>query len=199
MRRRAFLAGAAAALAARSALADAAKVFRDYDQAALDAAYDQAKYAPNLQQVVRRYATNSELARARLGAPRRVAYGPQPIEQLDIYRTQRANAPVHVFLHGGAWRSGMAKDYAFPAEMFVQYGLDFQAQSEKPVFALGFTNGVHGYVPTAADYPYGGYEVNNAHRYYGLLMFSPACERLIRQAVYELLGIEKPDWTPYTV
>jgi arylformamidase len=125
VRRRAFLAGAAAALATRSALAEGPKVFRDYDQAALDAAYDQSKYAPNLQQIVRRYATNSELARARLGAPRRVAYGSQPIEQLDIYRTERANAPVHVFIHGGAWRAGMAKDYAFPAEMFVQAGAHY--------------------------------------------------------------------------
>jgi arylformamidase len=125
VRRRAFLAGAAAALAAPSALAEGPKVFRDYDQAALDAAYDQAKYAPNLQQLVRRYAANSELTRARLGAPRRVAYGTQPIEQLDIYRTERANAPVQVFIHGGAWRSGMAKDYAFPAEMFVQAGAHY--------------------------------------------------------------------------
>jgi arylformamidase len=125
VKRRAFLAGAAAALAARSALAEGPKVFRDYDQAALDAAYDQSKYAPNLQQVVRRYTTNSELARARLGAPRRVAYGTAPIEQLDIYRTARPNAPVHVFIHGGAWRAGLAKDYAFPAEMFVQAGAHY--------------------------------------------------------------------------
>ena len=125
MKRRAFLAGAAAALAARSALAAGPKVFRDYDQAALDAAYDQSKYAPNLQQLVQRYASNSELARVRLGAPRRVAYGSQPIEQLDIYRTERPNAPIHVFIHGGAWRAGMAKDYAFPAEMFVQAGAHY--------------------------------------------------------------------------
>ncbi len=125
MKRRAFLASAATALAARNALADGPKVFRDYDQAALDAAYDQSKYAPNLQQVVRRYTTNSELTRARLGAPRRAAYGTQPIEQLDIYRTGRPNAPVHVFIHGGAWRAGLAKDYAFPAEMFVQAGAHY--------------------------------------------------------------------------
>jgi len=123
--RRNFLAGAAGALAAAPVLAEGPKVFRDYDQAALDAAYDQSKYAPNLQQLLRRYASNSELARARLGAPRRVAYGSQPIEQLDLYRTERANAPVHVFIHGGAWRAGMAKDYAFPAEMFVHAGAHY--------------------------------------------------------------------------
>jgi arylformamidase len=125
MNRRNFLAGAAGVLAAAPVLADGPKVFRDYDQAALDAAYDQSKYAPNLQQLVHRYGTNSELTRTRLGAPRRVAYGTQPVEQLDIYRTERANAPVHIFIHGGAWRSGKAKDYAFPADMFVQAGAHY--------------------------------------------------------------------------
>ena len=125
MNRRSFLGTAAAALAAPRALAQGPKVFLDYDQAALDAAYDQSKYAPNLQQVLHRYATNSELARTRLGAPRRTAYGAQPSEQLDIYRTERANAPIHVFIHGGAWRSGSAKDFAFPAETFVRAGAHY--------------------------------------------------------------------------
>ena len=35
-------------------------VWLDMDQAELDAAYDQIKYAPNLPQIVKRYATNSE-------------------------------------------------------------------------------------------------------------------------------------------
>ena len=125
MNRRDFLAGGAAALAATRVLAQAPKVFLDYDQAALDAAYDQSKYAPNLQQVIKRYATNSEITRSRLGAPRRVAYGTQPIESLDIYRTERANAPVRVYIHGGAWRGGLAKDYAFPAELFVRAGAHY--------------------------------------------------------------------------
>jgi len=117
--------GAAGAAMAGAALAQGPKVFRDYDQAALDAAYDQSKYAPNLQQLVHRYATNSEITRSRLGAPRRVAYGSEPVEQLDIYRTERPNAPVQVFIHGGAWRSGRASDYAFPAEMFVHAGAHY--------------------------------------------------------------------------
>ena len=124
MDRRHFI-GAAGAAMAGAALAQGPKVFRDYDQAALDAAYDQSKYAPNLQQLVHRYATNSEITRSRLGAPRRVAYGKEPAEQLDIYRTERPNAPVQVFIHGGAWRSGHASEYAFPAEMFVQAGAHY--------------------------------------------------------------------------
>jgi arylformamidase len=99
----------------------------DMDQVELDAAYDQSAYAPNLQQIVKRYATNSEVTRARLGPPRRYAYGPTPIEGLDVYTTKRPNAPINVFIHGGAWRAGLAKDYAFPAELFVHAGAHYVA------------------------------------------------------------------------
>ncbi len=100
-------------------------VWLDMDQAELDAAYDQSKYAPNLPQIVKRYATNSEAVRARLGAPRRYAYGPTPIEALDVYPTGRPSAPINVFIHGGAWRGGLARDFAYPAELFVHAGAHY--------------------------------------------------------------------------
>jgi arylformamidase len=103
------------------------RVWLDLDQQELDDAYDQSKYAPNLPQIVKRYATNSEQVRARLGAPKRLAYGPTPIEGLDLYRTQKPNAPVHVFIHGGAWRSGLARDAAYQAETFVNAGAHYLA------------------------------------------------------------------------
>ena len=100
-------------------------VWLDMDQSELDAAYDQSKYAPNLRQIVTRYTTNSEAVRARLGTPRRYAYGPTPIEALDIYTTKRVNAPINIFIHGGAWRGGLAKDFAYPAELFVHAGAHY--------------------------------------------------------------------------
>jgi len=100
-------------------------VFLDYDQAALDAAYDQAAYAPNREQLIKRRIRDSELARRHIGTPKRVAYGPAEIERLDIYRTDRKAAPVFVFIHGGAWRSGRSKDFAAPAEMFLAAGAHF--------------------------------------------------------------------------
>ncbi|TMH62990.1 MAG: alpha/beta hydrolase [Betaproteobacteria bacterium] len=104
-----------------------AKVFLDYDQQALDAAYDQAVYAPNRDQILARLAHTSELVRRRLGAPERFSYGEKPIESLDVYRTAKPNAPICVFVHGGAWRAGLARDYAFPAEMLVRAGAHFVA------------------------------------------------------------------------
>ena len=100
-------------------------VYLDYDQAALDAAYDQAAYAPNREQLIKRRIRDSELTRLRIGEPERVAYGPADIERLDIYRTKRDAAPVFVFIHGGAWRSGRSKDFATPAEMFLAAGAHY--------------------------------------------------------------------------
>lgn len=100
-------------------------VLLDLDQADVDDAYDVVKASPNLPIVVRRWATNSDAARAHVGEPRRVAYGPAPIETLDIYATSRPNAPVHILIHGGAFNMGSARAYAFPAEMFVRAGAHF--------------------------------------------------------------------------
>jgi arylformamidase len=97
-------------------------VWLDMDQKALDDAYDQVVYAPNINQILKRCARNSELVRERLGPPRRFAYGATPIEGLDVFTTKVANAPVNVFVHGGAWRVGLAKNFAYAAEMFVNAG-----------------------------------------------------------------------------
>jgi arylformamidase len=97
-------------------------VWRDMDQQELDAAYDQSKYAPNQAQIQERRLVNSARARALLGEPLRLAYGASAIEQIDVYRTDRANAPVNVFIHGGAWRNGRSADFAYLAELFVHAG-----------------------------------------------------------------------------
>jgi arylformamidase len=133
--RRTLLAAAAVAGAAAPALAQRPPqpprtkgplVWLDMDQQDLDDAYDQAVYAPNRDYVLRRCVRNSELVRERLGPPKRLAYGPTSIEALDLFTTKAAaaqgNAPVHVFVHGGAWRTGLARDYHFAAEMFVNAG-----------------------------------------------------------------------------
>jgi arylformamidase len=95
------------------------------DQVELDAAYDQSFYAPLLDQIIRRFASDSDGVRARLGMPHRESYGPTEVEKLDIYRTKRAHAPIFVFIHGGAWLGGEAKNFAFPAEMFVHAGVHY--------------------------------------------------------------------------
>src|SRR5438309_11081222 len=110
-------AGGAAVAASGAALAQTPRakgprVWLDMDQQELDDAYDQIVYAPNRDQVGKRRIANSDKARAIIGAPQRVAYGQSEIEKLDIYRTKVANAPVNIFIHGGAWRANKAADYS---------------------------------------------------------------------------------------
>ncbi len=81
------------------------RVYLDYTQAELDAAYDQAAYAPNRDILQSRRLANSAAVRLRLGEPERFAYGPSEIERLDVYRTRRDKAPIFIFIHGGAWRN----------------------------------------------------------------------------------------------
>jgi arylformamidase len=100
-------------------------VWLDMDQKALDDAYDQLVYAPNRDQVHKRNMFNSDRVRARLGAPKRVAYGPTAMEQLDIFATTKPNAPINVFIHGGAWRSGESWEFCDAAELFVHAGAHF--------------------------------------------------------------------------
>jgi arylformamidase len=100
-------------------------VWMGLDQVELDAAYDQSFYAPMARQMAKRWVSNSEAVRARLGMPRREAYGPTEVEKLDIYRAKVPNAPIFVFIHGGAWLGGEAKNHAFPAELFVNAGAHY--------------------------------------------------------------------------
>jgi arylformamidase len=135
--RRTALTGAAALVAA-PALAEECRigppphekgplVWMDMDQTELDAAYDQSFYSPLQSQILKRYASNSDVTRSRLGQPQRETYGPTEIEKLDIYRAKPANAPIFIFIHGGAWIGGSAKAYAYPAEVFVNAGATYIA------------------------------------------------------------------------
>ena len=146
--RRAML-GTAAAMAVTPALAEVCpigppahdkgpRVWMDMDQVELDAAYDQTAYAPLIGQILKRYATSSNETRAHLGAPKRFAYGSTPVEGLDVYPAKSPNAPIFVFIHGGAWLRGEAKDYGFPAELFVNAGVNYIALD---FIAVGAANG----------------------------------------------------------
>jgi arylformamidase len=100
-------------------------VWMSLDQQDLDEAYDQSVYAFNQRFVQQRRDERNELMAKILGKPERVAYGSAEIEKVDIYKTKRANAPVMIFLHGGAWRGGTSAQGAYHAEPFVKAGAHF--------------------------------------------------------------------------
>jgi arylformamidase len=137
--RRALIAGAAAGTAALAAEPASAQrcpaeppprakgplVWLDMDQQELDESYDQSVYAFNQQHIADRRSERNEVALKVLGKPERVAYGAAEIEKVDIYKTRRANTPVMIYLHGGAWRNGRSARSAYLAEPFVKAGAHF--------------------------------------------------------------------------
>ena len=102
-------------------------VFLDYDKDEIDAAYTQSLWAPNQAEVAKRNAQKNAAALARLGPPRRLAYGPTEIEKVDVYPTRQPNAPMNVFIHGGAWRAERSAGSAYLSETFVDSGAHFIA------------------------------------------------------------------------
>ncbi|MGD8214688.1 neutral/alkaline non-lysosomal ceramidase N-terminal domain-containing protein [Aestuariimicrobium sp. Y1814] len=63
---------------------------------------------------------------------------------------------------------GSLRVVALPGEPFLAAAEDLAAQREAPTMVLGYCDGVPGYLPSAPEYPLGGYEVADAHRYYGM-------------------------------
>jgi arylformamidase len=87
-----------------------APVFREYDQAALDAQYNNRLKVPAYEEYLRRYQVESEATRRRWGDAARldVPVGKTEIERLDVFpplggTTEAGGAPVLVFIHGGYW------------------------------------------------------------------------------------------------
>ena len=97
-------------------------VFLGYTQAELDASYDQAKYAPNRDVVMRRTTASGARAHERLTKPVQVAYGTHEAEKIEIFRTARVPAPIVAFIHGGGWKTNSASRFAFVAEPIVAAG-----------------------------------------------------------------------------
>jgi arylformamidase len=91
-------------------------VFLGYDQAALDREYNNGAKIPNAAEYLARYPAESARARDTLPARLDLRYGPARGQTLDLFLPAGAGpAPVHVFVHGGYWRSLARTDFSFVA------------------------------------------------------------------------------------
>jgi acetyl esterase/lipase len=70
---------------------------------------------------------------------RRVAFGPDAAQKLDIYAPEgeRAGLPVVVFIHGGSWENGDKDGYdfvgrAFAAQGFLTLVADYRKRPQHP-------------------------------------------------------------------
>jgi hypothetical protein len=76
-----------------------------------------------------------------------------------------------------------------PGEIFASTALAIRAAipTDPTPFVLSLSDGNPGYIPAREDFPAGGYEVAEAHRYYGLpAAFAPGSTEALAYAVLEL-------------
>ena len=101
----------------------AEKVYRDFDQAELDAAYDARSTAPDPEATIGRWAAATRTARESHRFEADIAYGPTDMEKLDIFPADSGPAPVLLFFHGGYWRGLDKAAFGFLADSFVPLGV----------------------------------------------------------------------------
>ncbi len=102
-------------------------VYRNYDQAALDAQYDLRPIWPDVPQVVAFRETESARVRTRVPGRLDLAYGAAPKETLDVFppTNGRGAAPALIYIHGGYWQLSDKNDTTYIAPAFLEAGIAF--------------------------------------------------------------------------
>ncbi|MDP6953076.1 MAG: alpha/beta hydrolase [Alphaproteobacteria bacterium] len=100
-----------------------AKVWRNYDQAGLDAQYNNRIRFPDYKARFAAWAEWSAATRENLDGRLDVAVGAHPGERIDIFPAQAPRAAIHVFIHGGYWYSLDKSDYSYVAEGMAPNGV----------------------------------------------------------------------------
>jgi len=100
-----------------------AKIYLDYDQAGLDAQYNNRLRWPDYKEHFANWRTWSEATLGKLPAHLDLAFGPDPMEKLDLFPAESEGAPLYVFIHGGYWYSLDKADYSYVAEGMRPHGI----------------------------------------------------------------------------
>ncbi len=93
------------------------------DAAWLDSMYNNRALVPDFADYFRRWSAASADAIRSQTRELDLRYGGGPNEHLDVYATDRPDAPVLFFIHGGYWRSLDKRDHAFVAPAFTRQGV----------------------------------------------------------------------------
>lgn len=88
----------------------------------------------------------------------------------------------------GCWAIGDLALVWFPGEVFVEQALDLDAVDDGPLVCVGNANAAPGYIPHPSAFAAGGYEVDEAFRFYGAPgPFTPAASAALHSAARDLL------------
>jgi hypothetical protein len=88
-----------------------------------------------------------------------------------------------------ALRWGGVPVVALPGEIFAETALAIRAHlGQRPAFVISYSNGNPGYIPPASELRFGGYEVDEAHRYCGMpATFAPGSAEALAGAAIRLV------------
>ena len=81
-------------------------------------------YVPDFDAIAAEFASRSQALVERCDLRADIAYGPGPRETLDLIFPDRVSpgAPLHLFIHGGYWRSGEKANYRLVAAPVLKAG-----------------------------------------------------------------------------
>lgn len=81
-------------------------------------------YVPDFDAIAAEFASRSQALTERANLRADIPYGPGPRETLDLIFPDRVapGAPLHLFVHGGYWRSGEKANYRLVAEPVLKAG-----------------------------------------------------------------------------
>ena len=81
-------------------------------------------YVPDFDAIAAEFASRSHALTERADLRADIPYGPGPRETLDLIFPDRVvpDAPLHLFVHGGYWRSGEKANYRLVAEPVLKAG-----------------------------------------------------------------------------
>ena len=88
-----------------------------------DRVYNNRALVPDFATYLQRWTADSEAVRQSQPCLTDLRYGSGPSENLDIFTTSQAKAPVLVFLHGGYWRALDKSDHSFVAPALTEQGV----------------------------------------------------------------------------
>ena len=96
--------------------------WRTYSADELENQYNPRLAVPDHEVFLSRYAELSAATRERIPCRQDLRYGESAGETLDVFPAANANAPVHVFIHGGYWRTLDKGDFSFVGGMLAAAG-----------------------------------------------------------------------------
>jgi len=99
------------------------------------------------------------------------------------------SAPTTIPVDVQVVRIGPAAFVAVSAEVFSRLAVDLRAAAGPRVYVVGYANGDIGYLPPAEIYAEGGYEVDNAYKFYGHFMVAAGGFEQVRETAPAMLRI----------